>query len=451
MAKPRRQKFTLAKVGNQLKLQVNWITAKLGVSRIRRTKLHSTRSRNSVSRFHLVLPTWLKTLGKVWGKRALFVPVILVIGLVGWVLWSFTSVPIYQSDLVDQTLPTPAVVGDTMNILVFVTDSNDRYKFVDSLGVLSINKRDNPPLSLILLDTEYGTPVLSHKYMKLRILLANALVENAYGVDLLQTAVQNILGVRIDRYLEINKDVLGSYLDSAQITYIAAEDVNDKEAGSFKAGDVISGEDILKYLAADQAGLPARISRVGKFSEWSVGSLGTWWYYLLSIGNLDKITHIFQTNMSRWELLDAALAISSKSKLDVLPISTIYGNPVQSKQGGYVVGDTIQIDQKVQEFMARSRVVREQTRMEIFNATRTSGLASITKRLLANQGINVVRAGNAPELQEESVLYVSDVAKYAASINLVKEMLRGEVRVTDEIYPYNHTGDLILVIGGKSD
>lgn len=98
-------------------------------------------------------------------------------------------------------------------------------------------------------------------------------------------------------------------------------------------------------------------------------------------------------------------------------------------------------------FFAPREIEREQAKIEIYNASGVPGLASGYSRLLANNALNVIRAGNAPIEYKESRVYVSDLEDYEQSLELVQTLIPQDFEVIEGRTEFLTTGDLVIVVG----
>lgn len=396
------------------------------------------------------VPRWLSNikLPKFKGNIVLLVVLGGILFAVFAVISRIAEAPLGISDQVAEGKPA-AIVGDTINIMVAMYEQPDRYEFVDFVGLLSINKREaKGNLVLINIDPELSTSVLDNAPIKFRNLLSAARLAGKPGVSLLTQSIQTLTAVKVDRYLLIEKSAFASYLDSINYRYFATDDVTDPEAGTYLVGDEISGGRIMQYLAADTKGSLARSARISKFLTEFVGRNLTVPGYLSSYNRLEALGSMVKTDLSKNEIFELGINLLNRGDLTYGFVSTAYGRYVESKQGGYFLPDYLAVDQLIQQLLSRTRVVREQARVEIFNASNKTGIATTAKRQLMNQGANIIRAGNSPEKSSQNTLYVSDVERFSANIALVREIMRGDVEILQEPYPFNHTGDLVLVLGG---
>lgn len=446
--KPRAKSGLKTSLGTKLQ-QSRLGSAMLKLKRDRQSKL-KPKAKKSAPKYNLRLPR-IKFLSPHLPGRLFWLQVggVAVVVAVVLLLLRFGMTEFTRSKYDDPERASLVISGDTVNILVAVYDPGDRYSFVDMLGVLSIDKREDVPLHYLGVSPEFGVRI-DGKQVKIRSVLAQIEAEGGYGVGVLMSLVGDMLGVRIDRYALFDKDDLASYLHDSGYSTLVTDEVDDPEAGVFHVGDVVQADRLVDYLAADSAGVDAQMLRVRTF----VADLLARQFSVVGFARmyieLGDISSLLETDLSRGEILDLSLNLVNRVKVDSVGIATKQAVLVDSALGGYLSAITRLVDAEVGTLLTRNRVAREQARVEVFNATQTGGLASRMKRLLENQGTNVIRAANSPELSTKSKLYVSDIERFSANVVLVSEMLRGDVQVVEEDYPLNHTGDLVLVLGAEN-
>ncbi len=104
-----------------------------------------------------------------------------------------------------------------------------------------------------------------------------------------------------------------------------------------------------------------------------------------------------------------------------------------------------EFDQEVRKLFKNQDLQLEQARIDVINGTGRNGLATRTRRLLLNQGLNVVRLDNAAEPVAQTQLYVLEGQKYLKTIEKLQQIYP-DLKVITEEYPLRSTGDLILVV-----
>jgi anionic cell wall polymer biosynthesis LytR-Cps2A-Psr (LCP) family protein len=362
------------------------------------------------------------------------------------------SIQIHASPEAGDMAPT-ALYGDATNIALVVYEPNADYKFISYLGVLSWNPKDKQNV-LMLINPDFGTTFVSSptskRTIKLRSLLANSATENQPGIANLMQSLRSLLAIPIDRYIAVSKSNAEGLIKQLGLNYIATDKVNDPDAGNFNVGDVVTGEKLWSYLAADSAGVNNRLQRISGYGKFQIESISNLGGMLKLLANSGSLFGSIETNLSKPELLDMMLTALSGLRVQTTYISNTEGVFVTDKLGGYISPNYASIDTKLQKVLARTDVVKEQSRIEIYNATATTGLATAKKRLIENLGGNVIRAATYTDKEERTKLYVKDVVRYKNTILAVQEALRGKMILVDQDFPQSHTGDMVLVVGNDN-
>jgi hypothetical protein len=379
-------------------------------------------------------------------KVGIIVVLVVIVGAIGLVIWKiFAGINLAPSVLASESVPSP-IIGDQVNILLVGYDTNDRYSFVDFLAVFSLNVREGKQ-RIILINPDFTTTYVDGKQVKYSNVLSNALVKEKPPLDTLERSVEIMLGINIDRYVTVEISSLPSLIESLGINYTTTEAVLDDDAGEYREGQQISDQSLIKYLAADEPGPNTKMLRLAKFLKTELEANASPWRYIGFALNPERWSPLIATDISKLELLNWALSIQGSLQVQYLYLGTSDAQFYPDLTGGYYVPVTLEIDQKIQDSFARHSVIKEQGRIEIYNATFTAGLANVTKRFLSNQGATVIRTGNYTDKEERSKLFVPDPEQFINSVSLIKEIMRGEVIVVNEEYPFNHTGDMVLVVG----
>jgi hypothetical protein len=92
-------------------------------------------------------------------------------------------------------------------------------------------------------------------------------------------------------------------------------------------------------------------------------------------------------------------------------------------------------------------VERERVRVEVYNGSDAAGKAGIYARKILNNGCDVVRFGNTPELLERTQIYVSDENEFNDSLKVVAEVLFDRYEILEERPSFMTTGDIVVLLG----
>ncbi len=92
-------------------------------------------------------------------------------------------------------------------------------------------------------------------------------------------------------------------------------------------------------------------------------------------------------------------------------------------------------------------VEKERVNVEVYNASNISGLASRYARKIRHTGCRILRYDNAPNLYDNSVIYIPEPTNYPNSLDLIKDVVGEGVEVKYERPSFITTGDIVLVLG----
>lgn len=95
-------------------------------------------------------------------------------------------------------------------------------------------------------------------------------------------------------------------------------------------------------------------------------------------------------------------------------------------------------------------IIKEQSQIEMYNASQASGIATKFQRMAQNRGANVIKIGNHPEVIEGSKIYLNlkNSENYKNTINLLYDLLPANVKIFDiSEYKYNFSGDIVVLLG----
>jgi hypothetical protein len=92
-------------------------------------------------------------------------------------------------------------------------------------------------------------------------------------------------------------------------------------------------------------------------------------------------------------------------------------------------------------------VERERVNVEVYNGSNITGLASEYARLVRHTGARILRYDNAPNLYEETVIYIPEPEGYKNSLTLIRDVVGNNVKVRNERPQFVTTGDIVLILG----
>lgn len=377
---------------------------------------------------------------------SLFLVVIIVVVLisVGYLAVRFFSFHPQKFSPNEQVAPT-VVSGAPYTVMFMVYNKYDTYSFVDMIALLTISNNSEPS-RLMLINPDVSSEIPEDNQTKIRSLINYAQLQARDPMTTITKSLEDMLALPVDRYVVVEKQQMLNLITNLGINYLTDQDINDPDAGKFIRGEVLSGGKLVNYLAADVAGWDSKNARIEKFFKDRLASLNISVFLKLLL--TDNLSSYIATNLTSGEIFNLCLQINANPALRIIDLSSSVFHQVKTADSTVILPATTDVDNTLMAGYQRVDVMREQVRIEVYNATNVSGLANQTKRMLANQGANVIRAGNYPNTQDKNKLYVKDLNATKYNVLLIKQLLRDNVTIINADYPFNHTGELVLVLGG---
>lgn len=338
------------------------------------------------------------------------------------------------------------IYGERNYIAAYIYERINGFEYIDALALLQADYQLQQ-MNVTFVSTDFYTRTTGTNYIQVRNILSNAQAAGDDRMLQLTNYLQNSLGLPVDRYIAIEKNNFLEMLDLFGVgTYRTIDEFSDSDAGTFKLNKTLTTAELVKYLAADAAGFNRKMIRASNLSRQLFIDAGTWQWWQAAI-NSARLSELIQTDLSRSELYALFNLAISTDRIQSIYISTNESLLISTRNGNVIVPSSVQVDEKTRQIYSRQNVVREQARIEIYNASRENGLATNYRRRLSNHGANVIRAGNFADQLVETTLYVPNATNYPENIRLIREMTRDKVIIKEEAYPFNHTAELVLVLG----
>ena len=379
-------------------------------------------------------------------RWVVIVGLLVVVGFIFYISFSYYNSLSLQRSWLDEEGYLPEVKDGTYTILISNYDESNTYAFLDSVFLVQINQVDSSVKGVLL------SPDFSFRegrdYKKFRTLMSDAAVRGEDPIFAFQDKITEVLGIQIDRYLIIENSRLIEVVENLGLRATAIEDLSDQDFAPVSEGEQLKSTRLMQYLASEVNGTNQRYERQIALLDSLISRKNNLFFQARVLWALPSVFESVETNLTSLELLDVALALRSSEDYEFLYIDLFDTFLIETDDQRFFVPNLLLTDEKIRNSFAKPSIVREQLRIEIYNATDTAGLASRHKRLLENLGANVVRTGNYPDTNlDESVLYISTEDEVQENLKVIDRITRGEVEVLDEEYPFNHSGELILVLG----
>lgn len=89
----------------------------------------------------------------------------------------------------------------------------------------------------------------------------------------------------------------------------------------------------------------------------------------------------------------------------------------------------------------------ERVRVEVYNGSELTGVASSFGRKIVNSCCDVVRYGNAPNSEEKTKVYISNMAKFQNAYRLVSDVIPIDFETVEGRPDFMTTGDIVVILG----
>ena len=113
--------------------------------------------------------------------------------------------------------------------------------------------------------------------------------------------------------------------------------------------------------------------------------------------------------------------------------------------------NTLEFDTQFRAYLEKvvdRELENERVRIEVYNGSEITGVASSLGRKIVNTCCDVVRYGNAPDLLEKTKVYLTDSEKFSKAFDVVKDILPVEFEVVEGRPEFMTTGDIVIILGG---
>jgi len=346
-----------------------------------------------------------------------------------------------------------------LNLLLIGLDRNsEEYAFVDALAVLSINpEKKELGVFTINPNIEVYLPDDRKTYSFKKIYNAGKLREKPESLDILVDSVEELISVRIDRYMSVDAEDLESIINvygdiTTEVGFsIKDEDIKSgKDEFSIAAGkNRLDGFELLALASADALGSDNKLTNQQEIIKGLV----------LSLDEIDKLYEIKNVSEELSAKVRSNLTGSEFRRLiwllkqipfDGIKLGETKESSVVAGTDGSLIPIMERIDNDVSEVFFNVDVQREQARVEVLNGTSKGGLGSRKARWVSNAGAKVINVGNSRDPYLLTTVYTTEPAKYVNTLKEIEDIFGVKIVLVEGDFPYRHTGDIVVVIGENS-
>jgi len=277
------------------------------------------------------------------------------------------------------------------------------------------------------LEDDFGSPI---PISSLRY--AGEFLQEGRGVEYTLWQLNEILGFRADNYIWITTEAY----EVINSVYGDPNNVKDRyrEVYSMEEGGSLTNSFLKLHTISSQSSLLKSVLNVSK-----VRGLDNEIYSNLSFSNVLSTISGFEKSVRESETYVMDLS------------SPRYSVGEFSEQGGQFRSINItEYDKALRRYyidIIDRDLERERVRIEVYNGSGGAGKAGKYARKILNNGCDVVRFGNAPELLENTQVYVSDEKEFNNSLSVVEGVLFGRLERLEERPSFMTTGDIVILLG----
>jgi len=336
-----------------------------------------------------------------------------------------------------------------INIMFIGLDKKETgYTFVDRVIILYINP-DTPKLGIFSVNTNFESTLPNKTKASIKLSYKYGL-EFDEPLEYTIVAVENLLGITIDRYIVSDTDQVFNILESINLPNLnILTPIKDVDFPPIEVGNYAPDANMMYlYLASDALGEDAKMERLVNFFKDYIEGFSNPLSIFSMRTSIEAIAANTFTNISKLEFFHLGLFLTS-IRTDQIKIAYTREDAATKSQDIFSIWMPIiqNIDKDLSSIFINPNVKLEQAKVEIMNGTDIQGLANKKARLLRNLGCRIVRIGNSTRRVDKSYLYVLNPENYKETINEIKSVFNDEIVILREEYPFRHIGDLVVVVG----
>lgn len=276
------------------------------------------------------------------------------------------------------------------------------------------------------LEGDFGSPI---PISSLRY--AGEFLQEGMGVDYSLWQINQILGFRVHDYIWFSSEAVQTLSE----VYGSPDNIKDRYKEAYSSnGTSLSDAYLRLHATSSQYSFLKTLLRINEAKDIDQRVLSnlSLTYALSRLGSFEGT--VTETNTLVMDLSSPDYSSEELSDLGGLIRTINLSEYDKNLRRNYI--DVI--DREVE---------RERVRVEVYNGSDAAGKAGIYARKILNNGCDVVRFGNTPELLERTQIYVSDEREFNDSLKVIAEVLFDRYEVLEERPTFMTTGDIVVLLG----
>lgn len=336
------------------------------------------------------------------------------------------------------------------------------HKFVDGLNLFVVEP-DTSRLGIFAIDPDLNVFVPSlNSRVNLRTLY-NSKAAKGKEVTVMVKAVENLLAIRVDRYLISDKEGFTRIVDnfgSLPVTLTKSLSDDDVKGGqgevlSWNQGEVgVRPSELVQFMSVDSDSKDNKLKRHTNIFSEIIKNNDTFANFL----NLNSIAVSFQenvrTNISNQEALSLLRSLMGIRSDQIRTAYTKSSSSIyRSTSGVYKSYDPVyeSIDKDLSSILYDLDIAKERARIEVLNGSGKNGMAGSKARWISNTGARVIKVGNNRDLAETTQIFIPEKSKYSRTLKEIQRIFNNKVQIFEQEFKDRHLGDIVIVIGADAD
>ena len=330
-------------------------------------------------------------------------------------------------------------------------------EFVDFLALVSVD--DSDEIFRVFNISPKFAPYIQERdeYISFKSLLVYLKtyypLENS--IDRYIEEVEKVMAINIDGYVYVTKDGIDDYANIiGSIKISSPSEVEDDDLPGFvinKGDNYLMGDRLVDFVSLDQNGDNDRLQRQLSAVQSLANNIKTFKLFFYQTKFSKLINSEVRSSLNMFDIAKLFYKIKFQNyKFQVGYTNADNAIRVKNEldERWYTVFNTL--DKDIQKIFINEKVKREQAKVDIFNATNTSGLARNRSRRLENQGLRIVLVGNTNQKYEKTTVYLNSQNDYSNTLEEIYNTLdSNEIEILNEKYEGRSVGDIVIVLGNN--
>ena len=370
-------------------------------------------------------------------KVGIFVVLLLLVGYLVYIYIAFMNIksvdPLKESST-GKYLLSKYPNSFKKTLIVFESKYDDNQDKIEKVFLYAENKEKDLAVMIYLpswilytgMESDFGNAVAvsGFKY-------AGDFVQPGKGIEFALWQFEELLGMKIDQYIWFDPEAFNLLRENL--------------------GEVASDTVYSQYY---QNG--TEVSEEVFFFNGFVSRLN-WLNLMFSAGKFKDKKAVVYSSLSSLPLAMLEMKNINSSILKLKPFVIDLGSSPYINSREYEGVGGIQSYIKLSEYDSvwrsnTSRMIdrdleKERVRVEVYNASGISGIASSFARKIANSGCEVVRFDNAPSSEALTKFYISKPDDFKRSTEIITDLFPGTHEIINSRPSFMTTGDIVVILG----